>query len=90
MISAFPGTPRRVWEGATEQQGKHSPRNARRCETPDLPSAQKRPGDLPGTRVPGYPANYLATANMKTGAFTKVPLSGPVLEPQGMIFVPAF
>jgi hypothetical protein len=40
--------------------------------------------------APGFPPHYLATVNMKTGAFTKVPLSGPALEPQGMIFVPAF
>jgi len=38
--------------------------------------------------APGFPANYLATTNMGTGALTPVPLTGPVLHTGGMIFVP--
>ena len=36
---------------------------------------------------PGYPANYLATVNLTTGALTKVALSGAALQPKGQIFV---
>ena len=43
------------------------------------------PATCPG---PGFPANYLATANMRTGALTPVPLTGPVLRTEGMIFLP--
>ena len=38
--------------------------------------------------APGFPANYLASANMVTGALTPVPLTGPVLRTGAMIFVP--
>lgn len=38
--------------------------------------------------APGFPANYLATVNMSTGALTPVPLTGPVLRTGAMIFVP--
>jgi hypothetical protein len=38
--------------------------------------------------APGFPANYLATTNMQTGALTPVPLTGPVLRTGGMIFIP--
>lgn len=45
--------------------------------------------DAPATcPAPGFPANYLATANMSTGALTPVPLTGPALRTEGMIFVP--
>ena len=37
--------------------------------------------------APGFPANYLATVNMKTGALTPVKLTGPALITQAMIFV---
>jgi hypothetical protein len=37
--------------------------------------------------APGFPANYLATTNMKTGALTPVKLTGPALVTQGMIFI---
>ena len=37
--------------------------------------------------APGFPANYLASTSMKTGALTPVPLTGPVLRTGGMIFV---
>jgi hypothetical protein len=43
------------------------------------------PATCPG---PGFPPNYLASDNMATGALTKVPLAGLVLNPKGMIFVP--
>jgi hypothetical protein len=43
------------------------------------------PATCPG---PGFPANYLATTNMVTGALTPVPLAGPVLRTEAMIFVP--
>jgi len=38
--------------------------------------------------APGFPANYLASTNMETGALTPVPLTGPVLRTEGMIFIP--
>ena len=37
--------------------------------------------------APGFPANYLASTSMKTGALTPVPLTGPVLRTGGMICV---
>jgi hypothetical protein len=43
------------------------------------------PATCPG---PGFPANYLASTSMRTGALTPVPLTGPVLRTEGMIFVP--
>jgi hypothetical protein len=43
------------------------------------------PATCPG---PGFPANYLASTNMRTGALTPVQLTGPVLRTEGMIFVP--
>ena len=42
------------------------------------------PATCPG---PGYPANYLATVNLTTGALTTVALSGAALQPKGQIFV---
>ncbi len=42
------------------------------------------PATCPG---PGFPPNYLATVNLKTGALTKVALSGAALQPKGQIFV---
>ena len=49
------------------------------CDSSSAPAA------CPG---PGFPANYLATASMRTGALTPVPLTGPVLRTEGMIFIP--
>jgi hypothetical protein len=43
------------------------------------------PATCPG---PGFPANYLASTSMRTGALTPVPLTGPVLRTEGMIFIP--
>jgi hypothetical protein len=48
-------------------------------------NANSAPATCP---APGYPANYLATLNLQTGAFTPASLSGPALQPQGLIFVP--
>lgn len=46
-------------------------------------------GTAPATcPAPGYPDNYLASTNVKTGALTPVPLTGPALHTKGMIFVP--
>ena len=42
------------------------------------------PATCPG---PGYPANYLATVNLTTGALSKVALSGAAVQPKGQIFV---
>jgi hypothetical protein len=44
------------------------------------------PATCPG---PGFPPNYLATDNLKTGALTPAALTGPVLHPKGMVFVAA-
>jgi hypothetical protein len=43
------------------------------------------PATCPG---PGYPANYLGELNPWTGQITAVNLSGPAVEPQGMLFLP--
>jgi hypothetical protein len=46
--------------------------------------------DAPATcPAPGFPPNYLATTNMKTGVLTPVALTGPVLHPKGQVFVAA-
>jgi hypothetical protein len=37
--------------------------------------------------APGFPPNYLATDNLKTGALTAVKTLGPRVHPQGMIFI---
>jgi hypothetical protein len=37
--------------------------------------------------APGFPANYLARVNLRTGALTRVPLNGDTLNPKGMIFI---
>jgi hypothetical protein len=37
--------------------------------------------------APGFPANYLGTVNLKTGAVSKVSLGGATLKPVGLIFV---
>lgn len=47
-------------------------------------NANSAPATCP---APGFPANYLATTNMTTGALTPVPLAGPVLRTKAMIFV---
>ena len=48
------------------------------CDANDAPAV------CPG---PGFPPNYLATDNLKTGALTPVKTCGPRVHPQGMIFV---
>jgi hypothetical protein len=47
-------------------------------------NANNAPSTCPG---PGYPANYLGTINLTTGALSKVNLSG-LLTPTGLVFVP--
>jgi hypothetical protein len=37
--------------------------------------------------APGFPPNYLGSLNPWTGHITRVAVSGPVFEPQGMVFV---
>ncbi len=48
--------------------------------------ANGAPATCPG---PGFPANYIGSLNPWTGQLTPVALSGPKVEPQGMIFVPS-
>ena len=38
--------------------------------------------------APGFPPNYLASTNMLTRGLTPVPLTGPVLRTEGVIFIP--
>ncbi len=45
---------------------------------------QQRPVHGP---APGYPASYLGTINLKTGAVGTVALTGPVTA-KGLIFLP--
>ena len=49
------------------------------CDEADAPSV------CPGT---GFPANYLGDLNPNTGAISHVVVAGPVVHPQGMLFVP--
>jgi hypothetical protein len=46
--------------------------------------ADNAPATCPG---PGFPANYLGSLNPWTGHISRAPVTGPGLEPQGMIFV---
>ena len=39
--------------------------------------------------APGFPANYLGTINLTTGAITAVTTTGPNLQPKAEIFVPS-
>ncbi len=43
------------------------------------------PSTCPG---PGFPPNFLGELNPWTGTITPVPLHGPAVQPQGMLFVP--
>lgn len=38
--------------------------------------------------APGFPPNFLGQLNPWTGAIAPVSLSGPAVEPQGMVFLP--
>jgi hypothetical protein len=38
--------------------------------------------------APGFPANYLGELNPRTGAITKIAVSGPAFAPSGMLFGP--
>ena len=45
-------------------------------------------GNAPATcPAPGFPPNYLGSLNPWTGHISRVPVTGPSLEPQGMIFI---
>jgi hypothetical protein len=43
----------------------------------------------PACPAPGFPPNYLGTLGPWTGRVSRVPLSGPRLEPKGLLFLPA-
>ena len=47
-------------------------------------NANSAPATCP---APGFPANYLGTVNLTTGALAKVPRGRRALQPKGMIFV---
>jgi hypothetical protein len=49
------------------------------CDANDAPSI------CPG---PGFPPNFLGELDAFTGVITPVPLQGPAVEPQGMLFLP--
>ena len=49
--------------------------------------ARRAPAACP---APGFPASYLATVNLKTGALTGVLVAGTRLHPAGLIFVATF
>ena len=46
--------------------------------------AANAPATCPG---PGFPPNFLGSLNPFTGHITAVPVSGPALRPQGMVFI---
>jgi hypothetical protein len=46
--------------------------------------ADNAPATCPG---PGFPANYLGQLNPWTGHISRVRLAGPVLNPQGLVFI---
>ena len=62
--------------------GSFTPGTAYTAVTPC--NANSAPSNCP---APGYPANYLGSINLKTGAVGKVAFTG-VLTPKGMVFVP--
>jgi hypothetical protein len=47
--------------------------------------ANGAPSTCPG---PGYPANFLGEVDAGTGVITPVPLRGPAVAPQGMLYLP--
>ncbi len=47
-------------------------------------NANSAPSTCP---APGFPANYLGTVNPWTGQVSAVPVSGPNLQPKGLIFL---
>jgi len=48
--------------------------------------ANGSPATCPG---PGFPPNYVGSLNPWTGQLTPLALSGPSIQPQGMIFIPS-
>jgi hypothetical protein len=49
-------------------------------------NANSAPATCPG---PGFPANYLGTINLATGAIGKLALTGAPLQPKGLLYVAA-
>lgn len=47
-------------------------------------NANSAPSTCPAP--PAYPPNYLGTVNLSTGQVSPVPVTGPALHPQGLIF----
>jgi hypothetical protein len=62
--------------------GVFSPGTAFTAVTPC--NANSAPSTCPAP--PTYPANYLGTINLSTGKISSVPLNGPALHPQGLLF----
>jgi hypothetical protein len=50
-------------------------------------NANSAPATCP---APGFPASYLGTVNLATGAIAPVTIKGATLNPKGLIFVPVF
>jgi hypothetical protein len=48
-------------------------------------NANSAPATCP---APGFPANFLGTVNLKTGAISAVKTVGAKVQPKGLIFVP--
>ena len=48
-------------------------------------NANSAPATCP---APGFPANFLGTVNLKTGAISPVKTAGAKVQPKGLIFVP--
>jgi hypothetical protein len=47
-------------------------------------NANSAPSTCP---APGFPANYLGSENLRTGQVSPVQVSGPTLNPKGLIFL---
>jgi hypothetical protein len=63
--------------------GSFTPGTVYTAETPC--DAANAPSTCPG---PGFPANFLGTVNLKTGALSKVAGLDTMVSPQGLLFVP--
>jgi hypothetical protein len=63
--------------------GSFTPGTVYTAETPC--DAANAPSTCPG---PGFPANFLGTINLKTGALSKVAALATMVSPQGLLFVP--
>jgi hypothetical protein len=65
-----------------EVTGRFPPRSIFVAVTPC--DAANAPATCP---APGFPSNYLGQLDPRTGHITRVPVTGPAFEPQGMVFV---